>query len=860
MAKTLQFRRLSTAALANTVGANGELIVDSSNGTLSVHNGVTSGGKRLATETYVVNTANQLIAAAVPTRLGQLTNDFGYITTSASITGSAQTAIKLVTPRYINGVAFDGTANISIVGANANVVVFTTEALAQSAFSQANTASNTASSAQANTIILQGVNTTQNTRITSADNTANAAYAKANAAFDKANTGVSTSTDDYARTSSNTATNNITILQGVNTTQNTRITNAENTATAAYDKAYVNVSSNLTLNVTNSGTSTYLIAGASNPTLTLYRGVTYYFNINATGHPFYIQTVSGAYSAGNVYTSGVTAGGLAVGTITFTVPLDAPSNLYYVCQNHSAMNGAFLIENLISTVNTQNTRISVLEGGLISANARITGNVNILGRLLTTNGTIRISNTISYHAGYPEPGDTNLYPSGTDLYIFAGGAGAANTTNVYASLVTTPTVANGSYLSESGLFGGKLEISAGNSYDIAGDLNLKSGSVIPNASIPNRPGLGGSVNITAGDSYMGAGGGGTVTIQSGAYKAYATGGTGDAGKLKLFSGNAEEYGAGGDIEIVAGNGGSGSYTYTQYATNETNGGNIIITSGSGKSESGYIKIQSGSVLEDRGTAGPVLIYGADSLSANSFAGDVLIVGGKASNANSSSNISPGDVIISGGHNVTGNGFSGDVFITGGSSDNRFLALGGGQEGDTNTIAGNVSISGGYSYGNTSQAGYVSISSNNFVSISSNTKSWTFNNSGTLTFPDGSTQTTAANANAIIAAAQTVPQNAQSANYVLRLTDAGKHIYYTQSTNTILYIPTTANVAFSNGSTIMIVSRTSSSANVTVSPNTGVTMYLAGNTTSASRNVTTYGMATLIQVAANTWFINGTGVS
>ena len=114
--------------------------------------------------------------------------------------------------------------------------------------------------------------------------------------------------------------------------------------------------------------------------------------------------------------------------------------------------------------------------------------------------------------------------------------------------------------------------------------------------------------------------------------------------------------------------------------------------------------------------------------------------------------------------------------------------------------------------------------------------------------------------AINAAAQTVPQNAQSTNYTLQLTDAGKHIYYTQASNTILYIPTTSNVAFANGSTIMIVSRTSSSANVTVSPNTGVTLYLAGNTTNASRNVTTYGMASLIQVEANTWFINGTGVS
>jgi hypothetical protein len=159
-----------------------------------------------------------------------------------------------------------------------------------------------------------------------------------------------------------------------------------------------------------------------------------------------------------------------------------------------------------------------------------------------------------------------------------------------------------------------------------------------------------------------------------------------------------------------------------------------------------------------------------------------------------------------------------------------------------------------------------------VQIRANTegtaKSWTFGNDGTLTFPDSTIQNTAFTGTAIDqvarnsanAAAQTVPQNAQSTNYVLQLTDAGKHIYYTQASNTILHIPTTSNVAFSNGSTIMIVSRTSSGANVTVSPNTGVTMYLAGNTTSASRNVTTYGMATLIQVAANTWFINGTGVS
>jgi hypothetical protein len=221
-------------------------------------------------------------------------------------------------------------------------------------------------------------NTIQNTAFTgtaidqTARNTANSAAANSAGVV----------IDTFARTTANTSTNNIIILQGVNasqnvrldysntvitiiqgvdTTQNTRITNVETRTTAAYAKANTNISSDLTFTVTNSGMSDWLIDGASDPTLTLYRGVTYYFSINASGHPFYIQTVSGAYSSGNVYTSGVTGGGTQVGTLTFTVPLDAPNNLYYVCQNHSTMAGAFVIKNLISTINTQNNNISITQ-------------------------------------------------------------------------------------------------------------------------------------------------------------------------------------------------------------------------------------------------------------------------------------------------------------------------------------------------------------------------------------------------------------------------------------------------------------------------------------------------------------------
>jgi hypothetical protein len=44
MSRTLQFRRYDNATVANTVGANGELIINTTNKTITVHDGVTPGG------------------------------------------------------------------------------------------------------------------------------------------------------------------------------------------------------------------------------------------------------------------------------------------------------------------------------------------------------------------------------------------------------------------------------------------------------------------------------------------------------------------------------------------------------------------------------------------------------------------------------------------------------------------------------------------------------------------------------------------------------------------------------------------------------------------------------------------------
>lgn len=94
--------------------------------------------------------------------------------------------------------------------------------------------------------------------------------------------------------------------------------------------------------VTNSGATDYVINGVNDPGLTLVRGCTYTFNINAAGHPFLIKSVQGS-GVGNQYSVGVTNNGIQVGTLTWTVALDAPNALFYNCQFHAGMTGSITV-------------------------------------------------------------------------------------------------------------------------------------------------------------------------------------------------------------------------------------------------------------------------------------------------------------------------------------------------------------------------------------------------------------------------------------------------------------------------------------------------------------------------------------
>ena len=104
--------------------------------------------------------------------------------------------------------------------------------------------------------------------------------------------------------------------------------------------------------VVNSGSSVYQfnITGIGftqntlNPPLYLNRGQHYQFNVNASGHPFYIKDGLGSGLTGK-YDDGVVNNGAQVGVVTFKVPFDSPNTLYYQCSNHTAHGYKIIVDS-----------------------------------------------------------------------------------------------------------------------------------------------------------------------------------------------------------------------------------------------------------------------------------------------------------------------------------------------------------------------------------------------------------------------------------------------------------------------------------------------------------------------------------
>ena len=408
-----------------------------------------------------------------------------------------------------------------------------------------------------------------------------------------------------------------------------------------------------------------------------------------------------------------------------------------------------------------------------------------------------------------------------------------NDTVTLSSLNTTTGNANSVYLGSSGGLGFNDQAIGGNWLEI-----FRSGSD-PEIRVP--PG-GGNILIAGASGSGGAGGrdititagpadqtnyytttGGAVNIVGGLGATNDGGGGGPGGNINLTPGvSADPSGVAGNVNITA-----GTETWTFNNVGQLAVANLTIAASNGIGASAYITENNGLLqVLATGTNGVVNVGWSNNASTlgetavmwfnepGNVGNAVIRTGNTAATDytwkydNSGNLTVAGNIIMPPNSALIGNGASPAPSISGFSNGG---------------FGGNVSVTGNITGGNLSVTG----------NITGNTAGYA------IGYRD-------------------IPQVAFTGNATIATTDAGKHYYSTLSTGNVLTIANNASQGFQIGTAISIVNQ--GTGNITVAQGSGVTLYMAGNATSGNRSIATFGMATLMKVATDTWFINGTGVS
>ena len=127
----------------------------------------------------------------------------------------------------------------------------------------------------------------------------------------------------------------------------------------------------------------------------------------------------------------------------------------------------------------------------------------------------------------------------------------------------------------------------------------------------------------------------------------------------------------------------------------------------------------------------------------------------------------------------------------------------------------------------------------------------YSSSGDLKFMDAA-------GNAYDVGFRNIPQNAQTGNYTMVLSDAGKHIYHAVGAGAATYtIPANGSVAYAIGTAITFVNLSSTSISIAITTDT---MYLSSAGTTGTRTLAQYGSATAIKVTSTVWLISGSGLT
>lgn len=105
--------------------------------------------------------------------------------------------------------------------------------------------------------------------------------------------------------------------------------------------------------------------------------------------------------------------------------------------------------------------------------------------------------------------------------------------------------------------------------------------------------------------------------------------------------------------------------------------------------------------------------------------------------------------------------------------------------------------------------------------------------------------------------QRLPQVAKSAAFSFDLTMDGGHVRYTGAAAAATIDPN-ATTAFPRDAVILIIN--DGSGALTITRGAGVALVWAASGADANRALAVGGMATIIQVATNRWFVSGAGLS
>lgn len=146
------------------------------------------------------------------------------------------------------------------------------------------------------------------------------------------------------------------------------------------------------------------------------------------------------------------------------------------------------------------------------------------------------------------------------------------------------------------------------------------------------------------------------------------------------------------------------------------------------------------------------------------------------------------------------------------------------------------------------------SNHSFGLYSNNTLRLDISNGGNFDFKAGTV--TSNNASASEVGYKGLPQNSQSVDYTLALTDADKNLHQTGASKTFT-IPANASVAFPIGTVLNFTTDNATGCSIAITTDT---LRLAGTATTGTRTLAQYGIATAIKILSTTWLVSGAGLS